>query len=353
MRDNARQLRDLRAAILRVRMIPVAEMLDRIPLILRGLRRESGKHVRLVVEGAGAELDKGVAERLFPAIVHLVRNAVDHAMEPAVERRAAGKPEEGTLRIACVARSNTRLELTVSDDGRGVDRAAIERRVGHDIADGTAGLLDAICRSGFTTKDEATTTSGRGMGMDIVRKIVVEQLGGELAMTTARDVGTTFTLRVPLTISIVDAFAMETHGQRFVVPVSMVEEILEVDRARVRLGPAREPGRDGRLGMVERRGEAVPLVELSMLLGLRAHDTPGRQALVVRRAGEPIAFALDKVIGQVEAVVRPLIDPLVQVLGITGATDLGDGKPVLVLDLAALAGMLTTRRAGQGKRSAA
>jgi two-component system chemotaxis sensor kinase CheA len=336
MRDNARQLRDLRAAILRVRMIPMTEVLERIPLILRGLRRENGKHVRLLIDARDAELDKGVAERLFPALVHLVRNAVDHAIEPADDRRACGKAEEGLLRIGCVARSNTRLEVTVSDDGRGVDRAAVERRVGAPIADTPAALLEALCKSGLTTKSEATTTSGRGMGMDIVKRIVVDQLGGELTMATETGVGTTFLLRVPMTISIVDAFAMECHRQRFVVPVSMVEEILEIDPASVRYGPTRGGKDAARVGMIERRGETVALVDLASVLRIRHGDQLARQALVVRRNGDPIAFGLDKVLGQQEAVVRPLIDPLVQVPGVSGATDLGDGRPTLVLDLVAL-----------------
>jgi two-component system, chemotaxis family, sensor kinase CheA len=343
VRDNTRQLRDLRAAILRVRMVPVGEVLDRIPLLLRGLRRESGKQVRLSVDAGSAELDKGVAERLFPAIVHLVRNAVDHAIETPKERVLAGKPEEGTLRIACFAQSNTRLELRVSDDGKGIDRASIARLAGREISTDAA-LLDALCRAGFSTRGEATTTSGRGMGMDIVKRIVVDQLGGELAMKTEMGKGTTFTLRVPLTISIVDAFTMECHDQRFVVPVSMVEEILEIDGAAVRYGPSRGVDDGARAGVLRRRGETVPLVDLASALRLRTGGAHGRQAMLVRFGGEPIAFGMNRVIGQQEAVVRPLIDPLVQAPGIAGATDLGDGKPTVVLDLVALGATLAAQR---------
>jgi two-component system chemotaxis sensor kinase CheA len=339
VRDNTRQLRDLRAAILRVRMVPVGEVLDRIPLLLRGLRRESGKQVRLSVDAGSAELDKGVAERLFPAIVHLVRNAVDHAIETPKERVLAGKPEEGTLRIACFAQSNTRLELRVTDDGKGIDRASIARLAGREISTDAA-LLDALCRAGFSTRGEATTTSGRGMGMDIVKRIVVDQLGGELAMKTEMGKGTTFTLRVPLTISIVDAFTMECHDQRFVVPVSTVEEILEIDGAAVRYGPSGGVYDGARAGVLRRRGETVPLVDLASALRLRTGGAHGRQAMLVRFGGEPIAFGMNRVIGQQEAVVRPLIDPLVQAPGVAGATDLGDGKPTVVLDLVALGATL-------------
>jgi two-component system chemotaxis sensor kinase CheA len=340
MRDNARQLRDLRAAILRVRLVPAAELFERIPLIVRGLRRQGARPVRLVLDAGTVELDKGVAERVFPALVHLVRNAVDHAIEPAEVRARLGKPEEGTLRLRCSARSNTEVEISVSDDGRGVDRAAIARRVGREIPPGDAALLDALCQPGFSTRDQATTTSGRGMGMDIVRRAIVDQLGGELTMTTVPDCGTTFTLRMPLTLSIVDTFTLECAEQRFVVPVSTVDEIFEVDHGRIRHGPAVEAGRPG-AAVVERRGEVMPLFELADVLGRGAAGAAVKQAVLVRRGREPFAFGLDKVSGQQESVVRPLLDPLVQVRGVSGATDLGDGRPTLVLDLVSLGASLS------------
>jgi two-component system chemotaxis sensor kinase CheA len=345
VKDNSRQLRDLRAAILRVRMVPVSEVLDRVPLIMRGLSRESGKQVRLLVETGNVELDKAVAERVFPAIVHIVRNAVDHAIEAPNERLRAGKPPDGTLRIVCSTHSNTRLELSISDDGAGVDRAAVARRIGREIGSGDDALLDALCLAGLSTRAEATTTSGRGLGMDIVRRIVVNQLGGELFMKTARGIGTTFTLRVPLTIAIVDAFTFECAGQRFVVPVSTVDEILEIDREKVRHGPSRATKGEARYaGLVERRGEAIPLVDLASIFHLpSAAGAIPRQALLVRRENGAMAFGIDRVQGQQEAVVRPLTDPLVQVPGIAGATDLGDGRPTLVLDLVALGATLLSR----------
>lgn len=345
MRDNARQLRDLRSAILRVRMVPLAEVIDRLPLIVHGLRRESGKQVRLKLDAGHAELDKGVSERLFPALVHLVRNAVDHAIEPAEVRTALGKPAEGTISVACLAQSNTRLDLTVSDDGAGVDRAAVAHQVKGALAADDTSLLDALCRAGLSTRAHATTTSGRGMGMDIVRRIIVDQLGGELSMKTEAGAGTTFTLRVPLTISIVDAFTLECGGQRFIVPVSMVEEIIEIRASDVRYGPSTLGAT--RSGLIERRGETVSLVDLGAVLHVGQDRTAPRQALLVRTTGAPIAFGLDRVVGQQEAVVRPLVDALVQVQGVTGATDLGDGKPTLVLDLVSLGASLGPQRQGR------
>ena len=356
MGEHTRQLRDLRAALLRVRMVRVAEVLERVPLLVRGLCRATGKQVRLEIDTRGAELDKSVAERIFPALIHLVRNAVDHAIEPPEERVRLGKPEEGLLRIACWARSSTRLELNISDDGRGIDGAAVALKAGRETPASAAALLELLCEPGFSTRDTASSTSGRGMGLDIVHRITVGELGGDLQLSTRVGAGTTFTLRVPLTIVIVDVFALECGGQRFVVPVASVEEIIEVDTARVLRGPTQGAAatRDGlHVALVERRGEVVPVLQLAAALRLPGAATPGAKAIVVRRGGEPVAFAVDRMLGQREAVVRPLEDPLVQVRGVSGATDLGDGRPTLVLDLPSLAGGLATegaaRRLGRGE----
>jgi len=334
LQENARQLRDLRASILHLRMVRVRDVLDRLPLLIRGLRRTTGKLVRLELDVGEAELDKAVADRLLPAIVHLVRNAVDHALESPEERRAAGKPEEGVVRLACHARSSGRLELTVSDDGRGVDAAAAAARAGVPVPASSSELLDLLCRPGLSTRVSADATSGRGMGMDIVKRITVDQLGGELSLDTRPGQGTTFSLRVPLTITIVDAFVFECASLRYAVAVSAVEEIIEVETARL----VRPPGlANGGVTLVERRGQAVPLVPLERLLQRESgRDGPGPKAFVVRQRGAPVAFAVDKLLGQQEIVLRTLEDPLVQVPGVAGATDLGDGQPTLVLDLPAL-----------------
>jgi two-component system chemotaxis sensor kinase CheA len=280
-----------------------------------------------------------VAERIFPAIVHLVRNAVDHAIEPPEERLRLGKPEKGQLRLTCVQRSNTQLELEIRDDGRGVDAARVAARAGRDQPRSSAELLELMCLRGLSTRDEVTTTSGRGMGMDIVRRTIVDELGGELMLDTRAGVGTSFVLRVPLTISIVDAFTFEAAGERFCVPVSAIEEILDVDHARLVQGPGTAGERSTSLGMLERRGETLPFVALSRVLHRAAG--PSGKAFVVRRNGEPMAVAVDRLIGQQEVVVRPLEDALIRSPGITGATDLGDGRPTLVLDLYTLAGGAT------------
>jgi two-component system, chemotaxis family, sensor kinase CheA len=229
--------------------------------------------------------------------------------------------------VSCTQHSNARVVLTVTDDGRGIDREQVARRAESDVPQTDAQLLDLLCRPGLSTRDEVSTTSGRGMGMDIIRRVAVDQLGGELLLETKLGVGTTFTMIVPLTVSIVDAFTFDCAGQRFVVPVAIVEEIVEVDLST--LARVSETS----VGVFFRRGESVPLVPLERVFGLGEERTGSRKAIIVRRAGEPIAFAVD-------VVVRPLEDPLVQVPGISGATDLGDGRPTLVVDLVAVGGAM-------------
>jgi len=350
--ENGRHLRDLRASIMRARMVSVTELLERVPLIVRGLSRSTGKPARLEMKTGKAELDKAVADRIFPAVVQLVRNAVDHALESVEERRAGGKAEVGLVTVSCFERSDNQLELTVADDGRGVDGVRLAGRAGVPTPQSDDALLELMTRPGLSTKTEVTTTSGRGVGMDVVKRITVDELRGELSMATMAGQGTTFTMRIPLSITIVDAFSFVCGGETFVVPVSMVEEIQELDGATIVRGPdRRQAPRDGRdrrrrsgaAAMIGRRGEAVPVLRLDELFGLPPADLErrdgkpvGQKVIIVRRHGEPFAFAVDRMLGQQEVVVRPLEDPLVKVDGVSGTTDLGDGRPTLVLDLASL-----------------
>jgi len=329
---QARQLRDLRRAILRVRMVRVAEVLEPLALLVRSVARTSHKEVRLELDVRDAELDKAVADRLLPALIHLVRNAVDHAIEPPDLRVAGGKPRVGTVRIACTELASKQLELMISDDGRGIDRDAVARRSHREILDNQQ-LLEVLATPGFSTRDAVTQTSGRGVGMDIVKRVAVQELGGELALDTQIGVGTTFTLKVPLTIAIVEVFSFECERQSFVVPVAAIEEIFELGDDRIE-PPARPTAEANakRVALVHRRGHALPLISLGARLAIDK-GTVAKNALVIRHNGELIAFAIDRMLGRQEVVVRPVDDPLVRARGIAGATDLGDGRPTLVLDL--------------------
>jgi two-component system chemotaxis sensor kinase CheA len=332
---QARQLRELRRAILRARLVRLIEVLEPLSLIARTASRAGGGEVKLELDTANSELDKAVADRLLPAVIHLVRNAIDHGMEPVDERVAAGKPAIGTVRVVARELPGARVSIAISDDGRGIDRAAIAKRSNREIPDDHT-LLAVLGTPGFTTRDTATRTSGRGVGMDVVCRIASE-LGGDLAISTSVGAGTTFTLTVPLTIALVDGLAFECGRQMFVAPVAAIEEIFELgDTVAPASHGARHPAT-----LIERRGRVISVVSLGSVLALD-NGASAKKALLVRRAGDLLAFAIDRTIGRYEVVVRPIIDPLARAPGISGSTDLGDGRPTLVLDLNELGATLTT-----------
>ncbi len=332
--ENSRQLRRLRAAISEARMVPLTELLQRLPLVVRGITKDGDKAVNVSIQAGTAEVDKAVADKIFPAVVHIVRNAVDHALETREERKRAGKPETGELSVVCDDSSGTSLVLTVRDDGRGIDRAAVAKKADRSIARTDEELLQQICTAGLSTSDAVTQTSGRGMGMDIVKR-TVELLGGSLSLQTAEGKGTSITIRVPVTVTIVDVLSFVAGGQVFVAPVAIVDEILELDAAfSVSLPSA---GQDGpRPRLIQHRGKTIPLFTLDALLNGQASEFAARKALVVNQGRGAVAFGVERMLGKQEAVVRPLDDALVRVKGMSGATDLGDGRPTLVLDLSSL-----------------
>lgn len=348
--ENGRQLRDLRAAIMQARMVPLSEILERAPLVVRGLTRTSRKLVHLSIDAGSSELDKSVADRLFPAIVHLLRNAVDHALELPEERRAKGKPEEGRLQISCAERSGSQLALEIRDDGRGIDREEVARRAGVPVPKDDAELLALIARPGLSTLDRATHASGRGLGMEIVKRIVVDQLGGKLRLETVRDQGTTFTMTVPLSVSVLDVFTFICSGRKLAVPLSSVEALTEIENGAVLAAPQPER-RLHEVRLLKHRGASVPLYCLSSLLGFAKAERSSSKAILMRRDSDLLAFEVDSMIGRQEVVVRPLADPLVSVEGITGSTDLGDGQPTLVLDLLLLAQRGSRSEAAFGRQA--
>jgi two-component system chemotaxis sensor kinase CheA len=340
--EHRRELRHMRSALTHARMVSMHQLLERVPLLVRGMARDAGKRVRLEIDARHAELDKAVAERVFPAILHLVRNAVDHGIESSEQRRARGKPEEGTIHLRCAQRAGNTLELSIGDDGAGIDRVRVAAKAGARVPQDDRELLGLITRPGLTTRDAADARSGRGMGMDIVRQVAVGTLGGELSLRTEAGLGTTFTLHLPISVSILDSFVFRCGPQSFVVPLGTIEEVVELDTAQVVSAPTPRQ-RAANVRILRRHGENIPLFELSSLFAL-APQAGLRSALVVRREDERCAFSVDHMLGQQEVVVRPLEDPLVRTPGVTGSTDLGDGRPTLVLDLWSLRGSAAEAR---------
>jgi two-component system chemotaxis sensor kinase CheA len=333
--DHTRQLKRLRTAITESRMVPLTELLQRVPLVVRGLTKDSGKKINVIIQASSAEVDKAVADKIFPAIIHLVRNAVDHALETATERTKHNKDETGTLTIICDDSSGTSLILTIKDDGRGIDKDLVAKKAGKSQARTDEELLAQISLPGLSTRDNVTHTSGRGMGMDIVKK-TIELLGGVFSLKTIIGEGTSFTLKVPVSVTIIDVFSFISNGQTFVAPIAMIEEIIEIDHAKIIKTPV-PLNDDFQPNLIQHRGEAIPLFALDSILNKRKHvGLLPPKALIIQRGKGAIAFGVDKMLGQQEVVVRPLDDKLFRMPGMNGATDLGDGLPTLVLDLATL-----------------
>lgn len=328
----ARQLRDLREGVMRVRMVQVGEIFERMKFVVRDLTRESGKEIRLELLGQETEIDKFLVERMMDPLLHLVRNAVSHGLETVAERVAAGKSPKGRLTLrAATAGDNVLIEI--ADDGRGVDAERVLARARErglaagDVRPDDELLLQLICTPGFSTRDEADRASGRGVGMDVVASTVAE-LGGALTLSTDRGRGTRFTVELPLTLAVADALIASVGGQRFAFPQSAVREVIEVEPGAVRVLENNE--------IVSYRGGVLPLLRLARLFDLGEQPEKPFHVFVIGSGAHAVGLAVERVIGQREIVVRGLNDPLVKVAGVAGATDLGDGRVVLILDVAAL-----------------
>lgn len=327
-----RQLRDLREGIMQTRMVPVGEIFERMQFVVRDLARESGRQIRLELSGQETEIDKYLVERMMDPLLHLVRNAVSHGLEPYDERLAAGKVGECKLALRAFTAGET-VVIEIEDDGRGIDsefvvaRAHLAGLVPANATLDAESLLDLICAPGFSTREEADRASGRGIGMTVVQKTILE-LGGTLALSTKVGQGTRFTIELPLTLAIAEALIARVRNQTYAVPQSTVREVIEIEPAAIRFLENNE--------IIHYRGGVLPLIRLGRFFGLPGKDSNSLYAFVVGSVTHPIGIVVDRIVGQREIVVRSMTDPLVQVQGISGATELGDGRAVLILDVSAL-----------------
>ena len=334
-----RQLRDLREGVMRVRLVPVGEIFRRMPFVVRDLARDNGKRIQLELGGQTAEIDKFLIERMMDPMLHLVRNAISHGIETPDARVAAGKPPEGVIRLRAATAGET-VVLEISDDGKGIDVRAVAARArtaGMSIGEGPIDnrtLLDIICASGFSTRDEADRASGRGVGMAVVRS-TVEELGGSLAVESTPASGTTFRITLPLTLAITDAIIAHVGEHTFAVPQGAVREVIEVDASALRSIEHNE--------LMPYRGGTLPIVRLSQSLSIPAATRPRFHAIVVGTGLAAVGLLVDRITGQREIVVKTITDPLIRVDGVSGATELGDGRLVLILDVSALSRAIRDR----------
>jgi two-component system chemotaxis sensor kinase CheA len=331
-----RNVRELQESVMRVRMVPISFVFSRFPRMVRDLSRRLGKQIALQITGGDTELDKTVLEKIGDPLVHLVRNCLDHGIEMPDARVAAGKPAAGSVRLhACHHGSSIQVE--VSDDGSGLKRERILARarasglLALDTTPGEEEIDGLIFAAGFTTAEHTTDVSGRGVGLDVVRRNV-EGLGGSIEVRSEAGKGARFTISLPLTLAIVDGQTVAVGEETYIVPLTAIVESLQLRFASInRLGASGE--------LLHFRGEYLPLLRLDEILHGRRQERRADDAglvMVVEGDGRRVGLCVDGLLEQQQVVVKALEDNYGHVDGIAGATILGDGAVALILDVAGL-----------------
>jgi two-component system chemotaxis sensor kinase CheA len=335
LEDLHRISSELQHEVMQTRMVPVGNIFNRFPRMVRDLARDLGKDVAFEMEGLDIELDRTVLDEIGDPLVHLLRNAVDHGLESPEQRVAAGKSERGLIRLIAT-RERDQVQLIVSDDGSGMDAdliwaKAVERGVvAADQRDSFTKeqILAITCVPGFSTAEEATKISGRGVGMDVVRG-KIEYLGGSLTIRSVPDQGTQFVLSLPLTLAIIQALLLSAGTQVFALPLSFVTEVFAADEVDVDTV-------DGGPVLTLRDGRVVPLYRLDVLMGTSDDHTrppePGENVVLVELDDKTRGLTVSNLVGRQEVVIKPLASILKQIKGLGGATVLGDGSVALILD---------------------
>lgn len=316
--ETQRLFLDLQELVMKTRMVAAGSVFAAYNRTVCDLAREQGKSARLVVSGSDVEIDHGVVEKLRDPITHMIRNAVDHGIESPDARAAAGKDPCGRITLSA-AQEGGLIVVRVSDDGAGIDRAKLRARAGRDLSD--AELLALVFEPGFSTSDEVSDVSGRGVGMDVVRRNV-EALHGSVTVDSDAN-GTTFTLKLPLTLAIIEAFGVTAGDEHYLIPLQLVTECLHLPRT--------EKARDTE-GVIEVRGEAVPFLRLGQFFG---NDSAARRenVVIVECGGMRAGLAVDELHGASQVVVKPIGDFFRGIRGISGSAILGSGRVALILDV--------------------
>jgi two-component system chemotaxis sensor kinase CheA len=328
-----RKLKELQLGVLDVRMVPMRQVFERLSRVVRRLRRDLGKDVTLEFSGAETELDKLIVENLVDPLVHLVRNAFDHAIESTEERAAAGKPAVGKIHVRAMQRGN-HVVLEVQDDGRGMNDEAIlaTARARGLVSEGETlsrrDLLNLVFEPGFSTRSEVSSTSGRGVGMDVVRSNLSD-MGGSVELASTQGRGTTVTITLPITLAIMQALIVSIGEERYAIPLASVLETLAVEPQEI----GRSEGRE----LLNLRGEPLLLRRLGEELDVPCASRDTRQFAVVIGVGEQrLGLLVDRLEGQQDAVIKPIKGPVQEIRGIAGAAELGDRNAILVVDVSAL-----------------
>jgi two-component system, chemotaxis family, sensor kinase CheA len=327
---------DLQNIILNMRMVPVEQVFNRFPRMVRDLAKELNKKLNLVIEGAETELDRTVIDEIGDPLVHLLRNSIDHGLEPAGERLAGGKPEVGTV-VLKAYHSGNHVFIEVRDDGKGINRKkvlkkALEKGIIHEQQASNLSdkqVFELLFASGLSTADQISDISGRGVGLDVV-KTKIESLGGSVTVDSTAGKGTTFLIQLPLTLSIISAMLVKVEQEMYAVPLSSIIETAVFKKDQIMHAHQQD--------VIDFRGRIVPLVSLKNIFHVPANNENNSEisVVIVRKGDKMAGLVVDSFIGQQEIVLKSLGKYLVNVFAISGATILGNGQVALIVDCNAL-----------------
>ncbi|HVA37784.1 MAG TPA: chemotaxis protein CheA [Candidatus Dormibacteraeota bacterium] len=326
----ARTTNEIQEGIMKVRMVPIGQVFERFPRMVRDLSKARKKEVRLEIRGAETDLDKTVVDEIGEPLMHLIRNCVDHGIEEAEARRSAGKPEVGTIRLNAYHEGN-QIIIEVGDDGRGINLARVrEKGIRAGLISESEKLTDReimelIFQPGFSTAEKVTDISGRGVGMDVVKKNIA-RLKGVFDIDSSEGVGATFTIKLPLTLAIIQALLVRVGGELYSIPLDSVIESQRVEMSEVRTVHGSE--------VITLRGSVVPLLRIGEFFGLGTRRDPDKVMIVIVSVqGRQVGLVVDSFQGEQEIVIKPLSDVIGRISGISGATILGNGSISLIIDV--------------------
>ncbi|MDI6728831.1 MAG: chemotaxis protein CheA [Thermodesulfovibrionales bacterium] len=331
--------KDIQESAMSLRMLPVGEIFQRFIRLVRELSASKNKDIELIITGEDTELDKGVLEKIADPLVHLIRNSIDHGIETPQERLNKGKPEKGTIHLSAYQMGDA-VYIDVEDDGRGLNKEKIvQNAMSKGIITNDQGLTDEqICNlifmPGFSTADTVTDVSGRGVGMDVVKKNI-ESLNGKVYIRTRQDTGTTISIKLPLTLAIIDGLTVLIGEEIFVIPITSVVESLRPNRMEVK-------SLNEKVEVINVRGEYIPLMRLYEILGITSWKKDPWDAIVIvtMHEGRKYGLLADELLGEQQIVIKNLGTATPKVRGIAGGTILGDGRVALVLDVPGIAEMV-------------
>ena len=331
---------ELRDNAMSIRMVPIGSLFSRFRRLIHDLSGELDKNVRMSTEGVATELDKNVVDQLNDPLVHIIRNSIDHGIESADERTAAGKPGQGTVHLAAF-HVGASVYIEITDDGQGLDPEKLKQiGVARGLVSGDDELSEEECyqlilQPGFTTAVEVTGVSGRGVGMDVVKRSI-ENLRGTIEISSQKGEGTTISLKLPLTLAIIDGLLVQVGGEQFIIPLSVVEECVELTREEAKMARERS--------MMTFRDEAFTFFDLRQNLDIEGEPPEIQKVALVDVRGERYGLGVDQVIGQHQTVIKTLSQVYRDVDGFSGATILGDGTLALIIDV----NRLTRSERGEG-----